>query len=111
MKTIGLGLAAAEVALKFGVGIEIDYERNSDPNLEKLEEFILAYRSVHPYDPDGIEPAARLTIDLAAGGRYLQDLNRYAQSHPTVVKTGWGLRPQYSISPFPWKCCVRSNDK
>ena len=75
------GLAAAEVALNFGVGIEIDYERNTDPNLEGLEDFILAYRSIHPYDPKGENPAARLTIDLAAGGRYLQDLNRYATIH------------------------------
>jgi hypothetical protein len=74
----GLGLAAAEVALIFGVGIEIDYERNTDPDLEGLEEFIQAYRSIHPYDPSGENLAARLTIDLAAGGRYLQDLNRYA---------------------------------
>ena len=78
---IGLGLAAAEIAKNFGVGIEIDYERNTDPNLEMLEDFILAYRSVHPYDPTGENHAARLTIDLAAGGRYLQDLNRYATIH------------------------------
>ena len=77
----GLGLAAAAVAEEFGVGIEIDYERNTDPNLEGLEEFILAYRSVHPYDPSGANHAARLTIDLAAGGRYLQELNRYATIH------------------------------
>jgi hypothetical protein len=76
-----LGLNAAEVANEFGVGIEIDYERNTDPNLEGLEEFIKAYRSIHPYDPSGANHAARLTIDLAAGGRYLQDLNRYATIH------------------------------
>ena len=33
---------------------------------------------MHPYDALGENPAARLTIDLAAGGRYLQELNRYA---------------------------------
>jgi len=77
----GLGLAAAEVALNFGVGIEIDYERNTDPDLDGLEAFIAAYRSELPYDPNGENPAARLTIDLAAGGRYLQELNRYATTH------------------------------
>ena len=77
----GLGLAAAEVAGYFGVGIEIDYERNTDPNLIGLNEFIKAYRFIHPYDPTGNNHAARLTIDLAAGGRYLQDLNRYATIH------------------------------
>ena len=76
-----LGLAAAEVAEHFGVGIEIDYERNTDPNLAGLDTFIRAYRSIHPYDPTGDNHAARLTIDLAAGGRYLQDLNRYATIH------------------------------
>jgi len=76
-----LGLNAAEVASKHAVGIEIEYERKNDPNLEKLKEFIEEYRSIHPYDPSGENQAARLTIDLAAGGRYLQDLNRYATIH------------------------------
>ena len=73
-----LGLNAAEIAGKFDVGIEIDYERNQNPDLVGLQAFIDAYRSVHPYDPTGNNHAARLTIDLAAGGRYLQDLNRHA---------------------------------
>ena len=73
-----LGLNAAVIASRFGVGIEIDYEQNTNPNLTGLDEFITAYRSVHPYDATGTNPAARLTIDLAAGGRYLQDLNRHA---------------------------------
>jgi hypothetical protein len=73
-----LGLNAAGIAGNLGVGIEIDYEQNTNPNLAGLQAFIDAYRSVHPYDPTGTNPAARLTIDLAAGGRYLQDLNRHA---------------------------------
>ena len=73
-----LGLNAAFIAQKFGVGIEIDYERNTDANLVDLQKFVDAYRSMHPYDASGENPAARLTIDLAAGGRYLQELNRYA---------------------------------
>ena len=56
-------------------------ERNTDPDLEGLQTFIDAYRSVHPYDASGANHAARLTIDLAAGGRYLQDLNRHATIH------------------------------
>ena len=48
VKTIGLGLAATEVALKFGVGIEIDYERNTGPNLEKLED---SYWPIAPFIP------------------------------------------------------------
>lgn len=73
-----LGLNAAAVALELDVGIEIDYEQNTDPDLVGLEAFVDAYRSVHPYDPTGGNHAARLTIDLAAGGRYLQALNRFA---------------------------------
>jgi hypothetical protein len=76
-----LGANAAAIATEFGVGIEIDYEENTDPDTVGLKAFVDAYRAVHPYDATGADPAARLTIDLAAGGRYLQDLNRYATIH------------------------------
>ena len=65
------GLNAAAVATQLGVGIEIDYEENSSPNLTGLQSFITAYRSVHPYDATGNDHTARLTIDLAAGDRWL----------------------------------------
>jgi hypothetical protein len=65
------GLNAAEVAQRMGVGIEIDYEENQNPDLVGLQAFIDAYRSQLPYDPTGKNPAARLTIDLAAGDRWL----------------------------------------
>ena len=73
-----LGLNAADVAESLGVGIEIDYENSSSPNIEALAAFIAAYRSRHPYDPTGINHAARLTIDVAAGDRWLIALNRHA---------------------------------
>src|SRR6266536_4973218 len=60
-----LGRNAADVATRLGVGIEIDYEENMNPNLAGLQAFIDAYRSVHPYDVTGSDPTARLTIDLA----------------------------------------------
>ena len=66
-----LGLNAAALAQSLGVGIEIDYENNSNPNLTGLQQFISAYRSQIPYDATGANPAARLTIDLGAGDRYL----------------------------------------
>jgi hypothetical protein len=66
-----LGLNAASIATQLGVGIEIDYEENRSPNLAGLQDFIDAYRSQHPYDPTGADPTARLTIDLAAGDRWL----------------------------------------
>jgi hypothetical protein len=73
-----LGLNAASVAAQLGVGIEIDYEENRSPNLSGLQAFIDAYRSRHPYDPNGANPAARLTIDLAAGDRWLIGLTAKA---------------------------------
>src|SRR5215216_4926742 len=72
------GLNAAEAAQRMGVGIEIDYEENTTPNLPGLQAFINAYRSVLPYDPTGNNHAARLTIDLAAGDRWLIELCRKA---------------------------------
>lgn len=73
-----LGLNAAAVATQYGVGIEIDYEENSSPNLAGLQAFINAYRSVHRYDASGDDHTARLTIDLAAGDRWLIDICRKA---------------------------------
>lgn len=73
-----LGLNAAAVASELGVGIEIDYEQNTGPNLAGLQSFIDAYRSVHPYQAAGTDPAARLTIDTAAGDRWLIGINRKA---------------------------------
>lgn len=73
-----LGLNAATIAQTLGVGIEIDYENSSSPYTAELEKFIKAYRSVHAYDATGNNPAARLTIAVAAGDRWLIELNRYA---------------------------------
>jgi hypothetical protein len=73
-----LGLNAAAVAQSMGVGIEIDYEENTTPNLTGLQAFINAYRSQLPYDATGNNHAARLTIDLASGDRWLIDLTRKA---------------------------------
>src|SRR5262249_17909358 len=69
-----LGLNAAALAKQLNVGIEIDYENNTNPNLAALQNFINAYRSVLPYDATGVNSAARLTIDLAAGDQYLVPL-------------------------------------
>jgi len=73
-----LGLRVAAVAQQLGVGIEIDYEQNRSPNLTGLQQFITAYRSQLPYDATGNNHAARLTIDLAAGDRWLIDICRKA---------------------------------
>jgi hypothetical protein len=73
-----LGLYAAALAQRLGVGVEIDYEANSGANLTGLQAFINAYRSVLPYDASGANQAARLTIDLAAGDRWLIDIGRKA---------------------------------
>ena len=76
-----LGLNAAALAKSLGVGIEIDYENSSSPNIAGLQAFINAYRSQLPYDATGANPAARLTIDLAAGDRYLIALCQYATAN------------------------------
>lgn len=73
-----LGQRAAALATLLGVGIEIDYEENKAPNLTGLQAFIDAYRAAHPYDATGIDHTARLTIDTAAGARWLIALNRKA---------------------------------
>jgi hypothetical protein len=75
-----LGQRAAVLAQQLGVGIEIDYENSSSPNLTGLQDFITAYRAILPYDATGANPAARLTIDLAAGGRWLIPLTQRATS-------------------------------
>jgi hypothetical protein len=76
-----LGQKAAALATQLGVGIEIDYENSSSPNLPGLQNFISAYRAAHPYDATGADPAARLTIDVAAGDRWLIPLDQYATAN------------------------------
>lgn len=76
-----LGQKAAALATQLGVGIEIDYENSSSPNLAGLQSFISAYRAAHPYDATGADPTARLTIDVAAGDRWLIALDQYATAN------------------------------
>ncbi|MEW1908211.1 hypothetical protein AB0442_07095 [Kitasatospora sp. NPDC085895] len=76
-----LGQRAAALAGRLGVGIEIDYEQNNGPNLTGLQAFVDAYRAAHPYDATGADPAARLTVDTAAGDRWLIGINQYATAN------------------------------
>src|SRR5438874_2885980 len=73
-----LGINAANAAKQFNVGMEIDYEKSSNPNLNGLQQFVTAYRSVVPYDATGSNFAARLTIDIGDGDTYLTALENYA---------------------------------
>jgi hypothetical protein len=73
-----LGQRAAALASQLGVGVEIDYEENTDPDLTGLQSFIIAYRGVLPYDATGDKPEARLTLDTAAGDRWRIGINRKA---------------------------------
>src|SRR5215831_5567632 len=77
---VQLATNAAMNAERLGVGIEIDYEQNTTPNLDGLGAFIAAYRALEPYDATGAHPAARMTIDLGAGDRFLIDIARRATS-------------------------------
>lgn len=76
-----LGQKAAALASRLGVGIEIDYEENASPDITGLQAFIDAYRAAHPYDASGADPTRRLTIDVAAGDRWLIALDQYATAH------------------------------
>lgn len=87
-----LGQNAAAAATALGVGIEIDYEESRNPNTIGLQAFIDAYRSVHPYDATGANHAARLTIDLAAGDRWLIGLT-------TKATRDW-LRPDVPVLDY-----------
>lgn len=73
-----LGENAANAAKQFNVGIEIDYEKSSKPNLTGLQAFVTAYRNAIPYDATGVNYPARLTIDLGDGDTYLTSLANYA---------------------------------
>jgi hypothetical protein len=76
-----LGQKAAALATRLGVGIEIDYEQSASPNTTGLQSFITAYRAAHPYSASGADPTARLTIDVAAGDRWLIALDQYATAN------------------------------
>jgi hypothetical protein len=76
-----LGTNAANAAKQFNVGMEIDYEKSSNPNLSGLQAFVTAYRKVIPYDPTGANYPARLTIDLGDGDTYLTGLANYATTN------------------------------
>ena len=104
-----LGLNAAAVARQMGVGIEIDYERSTGPKINAMQAFINAYRSQFPYDATGNNPAARLTIDLGAGDRWLIDLNRYATanwlttSNPVLDYANAMVSGTASSTPTDWQ--------
>lgn len=97
-----LGKNAALVAKTLGVGIEIDYEENRSPNLAGLEQFIRAYRGDSlPYDPSGVTHAARLTIDLAAGDRWLIDITRKATAEWLRDTSDVAVRLDYANAMVP----------
>jgi hypothetical protein len=76
-----LGINAANAAKQFNVGMEIDYEKSSNPDTADMQKFVAAYRSVVPYDPTGANYAARLTIDLGNDDNYLTALAAYATTN------------------------------
>ena len=76
-----LGINAANAAKAFNVGMEIDYENSSSPNLTGLQQFVTAYRSIIPYDATGANFAARLTIDLGNDDLYLTKTANYATTN------------------------------
>src|SRR5678815_6143071 len=104
-----LGLNAAAIAQAMGVGIEIDYENSSAPNIPGVQAFIDAYRSQLPYDATGANPAKRLTIDVGAGDRWLIALNRHAtqywltSSNPVLDYANAMVGGTSSSTPTDWQ--------
>lgn len=96
-----LGRNAALVAKALGVGIEIDYEENRSPNLVGLEQFVRAYRTELPYDASGQNHAARLTIDLAAGDRWLIAITRKATAEWLRDTSDLAVRLDYANAMVP----------
>jgi hypothetical protein len=96
-----LGRNAALVAKALGVGIEIDYEENKAPNLVGLEQFIRAYRGALGYDASGTNHAARLTIDLAAGDRWLIATTRKATADWLRDTSDPAVRLDYANAMVP----------
>ena len=104
-----LALNAAAIAKAMGVGIEIDYENATNPVLTGLQTFVDTYRAQIPYDATGSNPAARFTIDLGAGDRWLQGITRYATanfldiSHPVLDYANAMVSGSSSGTPTDWQ--------
>jgi len=82
----------AQVAQRLGVGMEIDYENNTSPNLRALQQFTSAYRPIEPYDATCANPATRLTIDLALFDLDQRpELRSQLMSHTGVLLLRWTL--------------------
>eukprot|EP01111_Echinosteliopsis_oligospora_P002803 TRINITY_DN1437_c0_g1_i1.p1 TRINITY_DN1437_c0_g1~~TRINITY_DN1437_c0_g1_i1.p1 ORF type:complete len:314 (+),score=77.64 TRINITY_DN1437_c0_g1_i1:35-976(+) len=72
----GLAQNAAAVALKYGVGIEIDYETDSSQSMSALTTFVKEYRNIIPYNSSLTpSPESILTVDLGAGTGYLSAIS------------------------------------
>ena len=92
MNPTQLGTYVAQVAQRLGVGMEIDYENNTSPNLRALQQFTSAYRPIEPYDATCANPATRLTIDLALFDLDQRpELRSQLMSHTGVLLLRWTL--------------------
>jgi hypothetical protein len=60
-----------------------------------LQASIDACRSQHSFDASGVNHAARLTIDLAAGGRYVRELKRHATTRCPIFPTIFSAMPTW----------------
>lgn len=61
----------AAIAQFYQVGIEIDYEESSSPNLAGLEHFVKTYRSIIPYNHTYWTPESFLTLDFGQGAQFM----------------------------------------
>lgn len=73
---VQLAKNAAAIAMKYGVGIEIDYEQDSSASMGALTTFVQTYRSIIPFDGSASpKPQSILTVDLGAGTGYLTSIS------------------------------------
>jgi len=85
-----LGKNAAAIAIKYGVGFEIDYEQDSGSSMNALTTFVESYRSVIPYESGSTpSPQSILTVDLGAGTGYLSAMSATAGGWLTKNLVNW----------------------
>jgi len=86
----------ANIALKFGVGIEIDYESENTQSLSALDTLITTYRRLIPVSN---QPHALLSADLGAGTGYLTKVSKWASNWLNSSSLNW-VNAMVTGSPY-----------
>ena len=70
----------AAIAQFYQVGIEIDYEQSSSPNLAGLEHFVKTYRRIIPFTDVDWTPESFLTLDFGQGAQFMGPIANWVVS-------------------------------